>query len=68
MGTLCGCHESTTATSGILSWYVWPTVDCEPQMHITVDCGRLKLSQARSQLMIVLYAMLSSLLALKPAT
>ena len=68
MGIVCGCHESSTATSGILSWYVWPTVDCESQIHITVDCGRQKLSQVCSQLMVVLYATLSSLLALKPPT
>ena len=68
MGSLYGCHDSTTGTSGILSRYVWPTVDREPQMHITADCGRLKLSQACSQLMVVLYATLSSLLAFKPAT
>ena len=43
-------------TSGMLSWRAWPTVDLEPRMHITADGRRLKLSQAHSQPMVVLYA------------
>ena len=39
----------------MLPWRAWPTVDREPQMHITADCRRLKQGWVWSKLIVVLY-------------
>ena len=46
--------DSTTTTSGVLSWSAQPTDDHDPRMHITAERKRLKLSLTRSQPMVVL--------------